>query len=300
MPAQSTKAAPALLSATTPPPALLSLVLASLQSPHTRRSYARGIVDLYEFKGPRVLTPQLLLEWRAKLAASTSSTANARLSAVRKLLDEGIAAGFISEADAAPLLRVNGVRYLGARIGNWLTVDQARALLKIPNRARLKGKRDYCILALLLGTAIRVSELARLDIKAIQQRDNRWVLADLVSKGRVRTVAVPAWTMTAIRDWLKASGIQFGPLIRQLTFRSKPMTPQGLLDVVRAAGRDIGVHGLGPHDLRRTCARLMHAKGVDLDQIRIMLGHESLVTTQRYLGSLQDLANAPNDDLGLS
>lgn len=301
MPSSALKAAPALLSGISPPPALLALVLASLASPHTRRSYAHGIGALYAWKGARTLTPQLLLEWRASLsAASASGTANARLSAVRKLLVEGRAAGFLAETEAAPLLRISGLSYLGARVGNWLTTAQAQALLKVPDRTRIKGKRDFCILAVLLGTAIRVSELATLNVKQIQQRDGRWVLADVQMKRRVRTVAIPGWTMAAIRDWLKVSGIRSGPLIRQLTSKGATVTPQGLLAVVRAAGLRIGVAGLGPHDLRRTCARFMHAKGVDLDQIRIMLGHASLVTTQRYLGSMQNLQHAPNDDLGLS
>jgi integrase len=48
----------------------------------------------------------------------------------------------------------------------------------------LKGKRDYAILALLVGCALRRNELAELDVETIRQREGRWVLADLEGKGR--------------------------------------------------------------------------------------------------------------------
>jgi len=48
-----------------------------------------------------------------------------------------------------------------------------------------------------------------------------------------------------------------------------------------------GVHptSLAPHDLRRTCARLCHLAGGELEQIQFLLGHTSVETTERYLGS---------------
>ena len=54
---------------------------------------------------------------------------------------------------------------------------------------------------------------------------------------------------------------------------------------------------LAPHDLRRTAAKLCRAKGGELEQIQFLLGHESILTTERYLGSEQDLKNAVNDAL---
>jgi site-specific recombinase XerD len=52
-------------------------------------------------------------------------------------------------------------------------------LLAVPESAKLKRKRDYVILALLVGRALRRNELAELDVATIQQREGRWVLADL-------------------------------------------------------------------------------------------------------------------------
>src|ERR1700680_5318808 len=79
----------------------------------------------------------------------------------------------------------------GTRLGNWLTREQSKELLTVPDRSRIKGKRDYAILALLLGCALRRQELASLDVDGIEMREGRWVLPALCGQGgRVRTVAI--------------------------------------------------------------------------------------------------------------
>jgi integrase len=52
--------------------------------------------------------------------------------------------------------------------------------------------------------------------------------------------------------------------------------------------------------LDRTCARLCHGSGGELEQIQFLLGHASVQTTQRYIGSKQKLHDAVNDRLGIS
>jgi integrase len=59
--------------------------------------------------------------------------------------------------------------------------------------------------------------------------------------------------------------------------------------------RQAGIANLAPHDLRRTCARLCHDCNGELEQIRFLLGHASVQTTERYIGSKQKLQDAVND-----
>jgi integrase len=59
------------------------------------------------------------------------------------------------------------------------------------------------------------------------------------------------------------------------------------------------IEKLAPHDLRRTCARLCHLAGGELDQIQFLLGHVSIQTPERYLGCKQKLRHAVNDKLGI-
>ena len=62
---------------------------------------------------------------------------------------------------------------------------------------------------------------------------------------------------------------------------------------------EVGVPGIAPHDLRRTCAKLCRAAGGELEQIQLLLGHASVQTTERYLGCEQKLRIAVNDRLGI-
>ena len=67
----------------------------------------------------------------------------------------------------------------------------------------------------------------------------------------------------------------------------------------RPLSRESDLSKLAPHDLRRTCAKLCRQTGGDLEQINLLLGHASVQTTERYLGTEQNLASAVNDGLGL-
>jgi site-specific recombinase XerD len=69
--------------------------------------------------------------------------------------------------------------------------------------------------------------------------------------------------------------------------------------MVRECASKAKIERLEPHDLRRTCARLCHESGGELEQIQFLLGHVSVQTTERYLGCKQRLREAVNDRIGL-
>ena len=77
------------------------------------------------------------------------------------------------------------------------------------------------------------------------------------------------------------------------------ITPKAIWHIVKAAAKRAGIREFAPHDLRRTCARLCHLAGGELEQIQFLLGHASVQTTERYLGCKQKLSQAVNDNLGL-
>src|ERR1035437_412441 len=196
---------------------LRQMVLDSVPSPTPRRNYARALDDLFALAAGRPLTRALLMEYRASMEALAPSTINVRLSAVRKLVAEARQNGLIGAEEAASLSAGPNIPQKGTRLGNWLTREQARELLAVPDRSTLKAKRDYCILALLVGCALRRQELATLTVGTLQLREGRWVLADLEGKGRrIRTVAVPAWVKQAIDAWRTPAGIEDGRLLRSI------------------------------------------------------------------------------------
>jgi site-specific recombinase XerC len=159
------------------------MLLDSVASPHSRRNYAKALDDLFAFSACRPLSRALLMEYRATMDAPSPSTVNVRLSAVRKMVFEARKNGMIGAEEAANLTEVPNIPHKGTRLGNWLTREQAKELLAVPDRSTLKGKRDYVILAALVGCGLRREELAVLDVDTIQLREGRWVLVDLEGKG---------------------------------------------------------------------------------------------------------------------
>ena len=283
---------------------LKQMVLDSVVSAHSKRNYGKALDDLFLFAASQPLTRALLMEWRATMEKLSPSTVNVRLSAFRKLVSEARKNGMIGTEEAANLSDVPNIRQQGTRLGNWLTREQAKELLAVPDRSTLKGKRDYAILALLVGCALRRRELASLNIEDIQMREGRWVIVDLRGKGgRIRTVAVPIWVKQGVEVWMTAAGIGEGKLLRPVLKGSRlvgdELSDWAVWSVVEQSAKQIGIEHFGAHDLRRTCAKLCRKAGGDLEQIKFLLGHSSIQTTERYLGAEQDISVAVNDNLGL-
>jgi site-specific recombinase XerD len=284
-------------------------VLNSLAAASSQESYGHAIDEFIGWycSEPRLaLNRAVVLRYRFFLEQRSlaPSTINVRLAAVRRLAYEAADTGLLSPDLAAGIRRVKGAKRLGVRIGNWLTVDQSKTLLQTSSSETTRGKRDHAILALLVGCGLRRAELVGLTIEDLQIREEHWVIADLIGKGKhIRTVPVPAWTKRAVDEWTKAAGISSGPIFRRVNRLGKVwgegITPKAIWHVVKAAADHAGILHLAPHDLRRTCARLCHLAGGELDQIQFLLGHASVQTTERYLGCKQKLRHAVNDSLGL-
>ena len=121
--------------------------------------------------------------------------------------------------------------------------------------------------------------------------------------GHVRTVPMPTWVKDTIDAWTTAASITEGTVFRAISKVGRVwgdgMTAKVLWDVVRTAATGAGINKLAPHDLRRTCARLCHLAGGELDQIQFLLGHVSIQTTERYFGVQAEARCAVNDHLGI-
>jgi integrase len=284
-------------------------VLNSLTSASGQRTYDHAIREFVAWycSEPRLaFNRTVVLRYRIHLEQRhyAPATINLRLAAVRRVAYEAADAGLLSPELAAGIRRVKGVRRLGVRLGNWLTPEQGRRLLTQRTPTTPRELRDHAMLAVLLGCGLRRGELLALRLGWIQQREEHWVIADLVGKGgHVRTVPMPAWVKDAIDAWTAVASITEGTVFRAISKVGRVwgngMTAKVLWDVVRNAAAAAGIKNLAPHDLRRTCARLCHLAGGELDQIQFLLGHVSIQTTERYLGCKQKLRCAVNDRLGI-
>jgi integrase len=160
----------------------------SVPSRHTRRAYEKAFDDLLALtiRTGQPISRQLFQQYRAEMvdAGLGGSTINVRLSGVRKLVKEARENDLIDPSYAGRILSVPNVPAQGVRLGQWLTAEQTRDLLAVPDRNYLKGKRDHSILSCAVQTALRREELSHLGMSHIQMRDGRWVIAD--SRRRTR------------------------------------------------------------------------------------------------------------------
>jgi site-specific recombinase XerD len=280
-------------------------VLNSLGSPASRRVYQYAIDQFIAWycSEPRlafnrivVIRYRMYLESRG-LAANTISQ---QLAAVRRLAHEAADSGLLSPELAAGISRVRGVKQLGFRSGNWLSAEQSSEVLKSAYGDSMRAKRDYAMLAMLFGCGFRRSELVGLEWDEIQMRQGHWAVVDLIGKGgHIRTVPIPNWVKAALDQWTRAAEVCEGKIFRAVARRGK-VWGRGLSQnvvwyVVRSCCERAGLEHIAPHDLRRTCAKLCHDGGGELEQIQFLLGHASVQTTERYLGCKQNLGHPVND-----
>jgi len=288
---------------------LKALVLDSVSSPITKRVYNMALDEFYAWfrQGQRSgFTKATVSAWRVSLEdrGLGSSSIIIRMSAIRKLAAEATDNGLLAPELAAGISRVRSAKTQGIRTGNWLSQRQAQALLSAPDITTVRGLRDRAILAVLLGCGLRRSEVVALTFTHVQQRDGRWCIVDLMGKhGRIRTAPMPTWVKVAIDAWTLAAGVVdsqvFRPVSRANRVAGDRLGEKVVWQLIKPYAETAGVPGIAPHDLRRTCAKLCRAGGGELEQIQLLLGHASVQTTERYLGTKQDLLHAPNDAIKL-
>src|SRR6185369_8879107 len=141
------------------------------------------------------------------------------------------------------------------RIGNWLSASQAEDLILMPDTCSIKGKRDRALLGVLLGAGLRRAEAAGLVFTHLQEREGRWIIADLVGKHeRIRSVPVPGWVKAAIDLWAEAAHLSNGRVFRPIDKAHRvtglALTPQSIYHIVKRYGQKGGFN-IAPHDLRR-------------------------------------------------
>jgi integrase len=281
-------------------------VLNSLASQHSRRSYEYAIERFIAWycSEPRLtFNRSVVVKYRSFLErrSLSAATINLHLSAIRRLADESAESGWLSPEHAIGIRRVKGVKRLGRKIGNWLTRHQAQELVSAASRDSLRGLRDGAMLGLLLGCGLRRSEVVGLNLDQLQSREGRWVIVNLIGKGkRLRTIPVPSWSKELLDAWLRHSGVSEGKVFRRVskggTRREDGVTANVVWYAVKRCACQVGIANLAPHDLRRTCARLApigfhHARASFFPSRRSVATIRSLVCSREmrplaFLGKL--------------
>ena len=287
---------------------ITAVVLDGIASPHTRRAYSQALEEFviwYRDDPHREFNKATVQRYRTELENKglAPSSINVRMSAIRRLASEAGDNDLLSPALVAGISRTKGAKRSGLRIGQWLTAEQAQRLLAVPDPSTIKGARDQAILSLLLGAGLRRAEVVALTVAHIQNREDRWLIVDLVGKhGRIRSVPIPDWAHATVVRWLNVAPTVSGPIFRPVTryglVEPGRLSSQAVFNIVREYSNKAGIP-ISPHDLRRSFAKLARHGNAPLEQIQLSLGHASVVTTELYLGTKQNLRDAPCDRLGI-
>jgi len=269
---------------------LCAAVVSTLASPHSRRIY-RHHLERFLSSGHRLTREGVAAYLSSERDRGLQPAGQMQLlAAVKKLASEARIRGLLDPLDEYAIQQLKPDKQLGSPSGNWLTLDQAKRLLALPDQTKLAGLRDMALFALLLGCGLRREEAISLKWSQFQERDGRAVLVDINGKGRrKRTIPVAKWATEALERWQAVSHSPFILVsVDEQNRTGSTLSAPGVWDIVRRYAKRLGVD-LAPHDLRRTLAQLMHKAGVELSQIQHTLGHASIKTTEVYLHSALEL-----------
>ena len=188
---------------------------------------------------------------------------------------------------AGRVLAIPDKRHAQPLLG-YLGVPEVQAILNAPDQTTFSGRRDRILFQLLYNTGARVSELIAIDRQDLLAGTCQTLT--LHGKGRKeRTVAL--WTKTArqMRQWLDQlpAGASTPVFTNRLGARLTRFGVEKRLTVAvaKAARTCPSLRGrtISPHIFRHTTAMHLLQSGVDITAIALWLGHESPLTTHKYI-----------------
>jgi integrase/recombinase XerD len=213
-------------------------------------------------------------------------TRNARLGAIHSFyryaaLEHPEHAHTIARVMAIPTKRYerNTVSYLDP--------SEITALLAAPDNRTWLGRRDHALLALMIQTGVRVTELTTLHVADVHLGTGAHIR--VLGKGRKRrATTLTGETVKVLRAWItERQGQPHEPLFPTRQGRALSRYTVGVIVTKHTATAAVGCPSLKakrvtPHTLRHSNAMLLRAKGVDIATIALWLGHESTQTTHIY------------------
>ena len=169
----------------------------------------------------------------------------------------------------------------------YLTLTEITALLAAPDCNTWLGRRDRALLALMVQTGVRVSELVGLRMRDVHLGTGRHIR--VLGKGRKkRATPLTGEVAALLHQWITERGGELDdPLFPTCQGRPLSRHTVGLLvgkhtETAAVNCPSLNTKRVTPHVLRHTAAMLWRAKGVDIATIALLLGHESTQTTHIY------------------
>lgn len=169
-----------------------------------------------------------------------------------------------------------------------LKVITEQELIKLLEFCETTSKRNKLILLLLISTGIRRSELVRIHLENIDYKNNRILLTETKShKSRY----------IFITDEIKELIKEESTLSKNYLFDidGEQMSANAVSLIIKRIRKRLNIENLAPHRLRHTYATYLLKNGCDIESVRRLLGHSTLLVTQRYLDFTNEELQANND-----
>jgi len=292
-------------------PALDPAILAGQLAPASLAGYQRDLAAYLRFcrDAATALEPASLARWRTHLAQATRlspHTINRRLAAVKRLLQEAAAQGYVARATAEAFRRVPGVPVkalkdrLKATARTRLTPGQMRQLCETPDPHTLIGRRDRALLHTLATSGCRVSEVVTLMATQLLSRDGNFFLEVLgKNQTEARTAPLSHEAYASIQAWLARRPVESPYVFTSFAGQghrptARPMHLSAAWRAVQRAAHRVELAHVKPHDFRRFVGTELARRDIRLAQKA--LGHKRIETTARHY-VLDELAGGLTDGL---
>ena len=262
--------------------------------------YERDMRAYLAFAGSSeaALKAETLARFRTHCAQETvlsPNTINRMLSAVKRIMTEAAAQGYVSTEVAASFRLVAGVKQAAlknrvkanARVR--IEPDEMRTMCELPNREHNIGVRDAALLAALASGALRVSELVGMKAKDIRRKGNSYVVMVLGKNDIVeREAPLSREAVAKIREWLDIradEGVTCDHVFTAFDGRGdhptgRALSTTAIWQIVRKYAGTAGLEHVKPHDFRRFVGTQLAR--TDIRQAQKALGHKRLETTARH------------------
>lgn len=157
-------------------------------------------------------------------------------------------------------------------------------------RDHCDNTRDLAIIDLLSSTGIRVGELVKLNIQDVDFENRECIV---FGKGnKQRRVYFDARTKIHLQKYLSQRQDSNEALFVSLSKPNERLLISGVEIRLRKIGRELNLHKVHPHKFRRTLATMAIDKGMPIEQVQQLLGHQSIDTTLQY--AMVNQANVKN------
>lgn len=174
----------------------------------------------------------------------------------------------------SPVRRIHKIK-TGTAIKETYTDENLEIL-----RDNCNGARDLAIIDLLNSTGMRVGELVKLNIRDVDFHERECIV---FGKGdKQRRVYFDARTKIHLQNYIKGRSDSNEALFVSLLKPFKRLQISGVEIRMRELGRKLNINKVHPHKFRRTLATTAIDKGMPIEQVQQLLGHQKIDTTLQY------------------